>query len=384
MQTNDYLKTGSFIAFEGLDGCGKTTVMNQVKKNLEEQGFQVLTVREPGGTKLGESVRSYIMEHDDLPPLSELLLFEANRTILLQDKILPALYQGKIVLCDRFTDSTIAYQGYGNGISLSTIHQMNDVAVHSIYPEMTVYVEIKDSKVREERMNKRGKENRYDEQSDSFYQKVKNGYESEEIQSRVFSYDNSIDLDKSIIDKNITNDILKFLNAKETFARKYHFEQTDYFHVSYKSKTVHERELHNVQVIQINDEGIRCYENPDSHAFKEIAYVLTKTGKKKIQEFILECEKERRNILDNHLDTANETILPTEEDILADIYDFINEDGSYCNAWAITDNACSNEMLSLNIGEDFDVIEKNCITNEKQPLQDTYIKSQAKTLELNY
>jgi len=111
------MNSGKLITFEGLDGCGKSTQLEKVHDWLTSRGYIVLKTREPGGTKIGRQIRSILLnpEHKELQPESELLLYLSDRIQHLQETIIPAKKAGKIVLCDRFHDSTVAYQGYGRG-----------------------------------------------------------------------------------------------------------------------------------------------------------------------------------------------------------------------------------------------------------------------------
>ena len=114
------MQKGKFITFEGLDGSGKSTQLDLTKNWLRDRGFSVLISREPGGTKIGDEIRNILLnpKHKNLNPESELLLYLADRMQNLSESVIPAKSQGKIVLCDRSHDSTIAYQGYGRGLNL--------------------------------------------------------------------------------------------------------------------------------------------------------------------------------------------------------------------------------------------------------------------------
>ena len=120
------MDSGKLITFEGLDGCGKSTQLEKATDWLKVQGYSVLKTRQPGGTVIGQQIRSILLnpEHEELQPESELLLYLADRIQHLQDSILPAKAAGKIVLCDRFHDSTVAYQGYGRGLNLNSIESI--------------------------------------------------------------------------------------------------------------------------------------------------------------------------------------------------------------------------------------------------------------------
>ena len=132
--------TGKFITFEGGEGCGKSTQIKLLAAALEEHGYDVLQVREPGGTVVGERIRDILLakESTALDSMAELMLYEAARAQICYEVIRPALDAGKIVLCDRFYDSTIAYQGHGRGLDVALIRKLNEAAVDGLAPDMTL------------------------------------------------------------------------------------------------------------------------------------------------------------------------------------------------------------------------------------------------------
>lgn len=130
---------GKFIVLEGPDRCGKSTQAKLLYNYLLEQGFEVVLTREPGGTPTAEKIRQIVLEPGlDVRPMAELLLYEASRAQHTQEKIIPALQEGKIVICERYTMSTCAYQGYARGIDLKLIHTVNDIATTGIKPDLTL------------------------------------------------------------------------------------------------------------------------------------------------------------------------------------------------------------------------------------------------------
>ena len=133
-----------FITFEGGEGCGKSTQIKLLAQALEQRGYQVLQVREPGGTAVGERVREVLLakESEGLDPVAELMLYEAARAQIVSQVIRPALASGKVVLCDRFYDSTLAYQGYGRGLDVQLIRSLNAAATGGLAPNMTVLLAI--------------------------------------------------------------------------------------------------------------------------------------------------------------------------------------------------------------------------------------------------
>jgi dTMP kinase len=136
----------TFITFEGMDGSGKTTQVNLTAAALRDQGHDVLLTREPGGTPLGDRVRTLLLEKNDYPtPIdsrAELLLFCASRAQLVSEVIRPHLRKGGIVICDRYIDSSIAYQGFGHGLDLDYLQGILDFATDRLYPDVTVYLDI--------------------------------------------------------------------------------------------------------------------------------------------------------------------------------------------------------------------------------------------------
>lgn len=139
-RTTPSLSRGVFITFEGGDGVGKTTHLRLLAARLEANGLKVVRLREPGGTAVGEQVRSILLnpENTDLSPVAELLLYESARAQLVLQVIIPALAEGAVVLCDRYTDSTVAYQGFGRGLGLSLVEQANRIATQGVAAHRTV------------------------------------------------------------------------------------------------------------------------------------------------------------------------------------------------------------------------------------------------------
>jgi len=131
------------ITFEGIDGSGKSTQIELLKNYLISKKKQVLTFREPGGTPLAENIREILLDrHNQINSVSELLLFEAARADLTEKNIIPAINEGKIVILDRYYDSTTAYQGYGRGLDLQTVELINKFATFKIVPNVTFYLRI--------------------------------------------------------------------------------------------------------------------------------------------------------------------------------------------------------------------------------------------------
>jgi dTMP kinase len=131
------------ITFEGIDGAGKSTQVARLKHHLQEKGLEVITLREPGGTEVAENIRELLLQSKhDIEPVAELLLFAASRAELVGKIIKPELEKGCAVILDRFSDSTMAYQGYGRGLSLEMLESVNRIATFGLRPDITFYLDI--------------------------------------------------------------------------------------------------------------------------------------------------------------------------------------------------------------------------------------------------
>jgi len=171
------MNKGILITFEGSEGGGKSLQIQKLGEYLKNKGFRVLTLREPGQTKIGEKIRQILLDpkNKNLVPQAETLLFEASRAQLVEEIIKPALAQGVIVLIDRFFDSTTAYQGYGRQLPVERIEMLNDFATDGLKPDLTILLDLE---VEEglKRREKSGKKDRIDMESLKFHQKVREGY----------------------------------------------------------------------------------------------------------------------------------------------------------------------------------------------------------------
>lgn len=168
------MKNGLFITFEGIDGCGKTTQINLLKEYLETKGYNVLLTREPGAKGLGEKLREILLNYDgEVSSNCESFLFLADRAQHIDTIIKPAIQNGTIVLCDRHTDSTVAYQGYGRKLNLDQIYQLNKIATNGIEPDITFVLDI-DIKTSLQRIGK-GRD-RMENSGKEFFERVRNGY----------------------------------------------------------------------------------------------------------------------------------------------------------------------------------------------------------------
>jgi dTMP kinase len=167
-----------FITLEGGDGSGKSTLLAQIEKHLNERKLPFITTREPGGTKLAEGIRHLLLKQEEEPmnPLVELLLFEAARADHVDRVIRPALAQGKHVICDRFTHSTLAFQGYGRGLSIPAIEYVNKLSTVGLEPDIVIWLKLSPSDAKK-RMIKRGVATRLDSEDPAFHRAVFEGYE---------------------------------------------------------------------------------------------------------------------------------------------------------------------------------------------------------------
>lgn len=172
---------GGFITFEGPEGSGKTTQIQRLAAFLRGAGHQVITTREPGGTRIGDAVRGVILDlaHTEMNARTETLLFNAARAQIVAQVIRPALAQGSFVLCDRFADSTLAYQGYGHGQDLDALGQLIRYATDGLTPDLTLYLEI-DPGIGLARKQQASQEewNRLDAHALAFHQRVHAGYQA--------------------------------------------------------------------------------------------------------------------------------------------------------------------------------------------------------------
>lgn len=168
-----------FISFEGAEGAGKTTQISILKNYLETKGFEVIVTRQPGGTDLGKSIRTLILdpEQPDKPsPIAELFLYMADRGHNVETLIRPSLEQGKIVICDRYTDSTIAYQGFGRNIDIEKLEILNNIATTSLKPDITFVLDLPVEEGIKRVIKRDSKLDRIESEKIEFHQKVRNGF----------------------------------------------------------------------------------------------------------------------------------------------------------------------------------------------------------------
>lgn len=163
-----------FISFEGADGCGKTTQLNLLAQWLKSQDKEVLTTRQPGGSELGQKIREILLDYDgEVSSQCESFLFLADRAQHVDLTIRPALEKGIVVLCDRYADSTVAYQGYGRQIDLKRINMLNDIATGGLKPDLTIVFDI-DVETSQARVGQN--KDRLEAAGVEFHNRVRNGY----------------------------------------------------------------------------------------------------------------------------------------------------------------------------------------------------------------
>ena len=168
---------GYFITLEGPDGSGKSTVASKICELLTKDGFEVVHTREPGGIEIAEQIRNVILDPKNtaMDAKTEALLYAASRRQHLVERVLPAVQQGKIVICERFIDSSLAYQGFGRQIGMEEVLSINLFAIDNTYPDMTIYLDV-DEKVGLDRLKDREFKDRLDQESIDFHHRVKDGY----------------------------------------------------------------------------------------------------------------------------------------------------------------------------------------------------------------
>lgn len=171
---------GHFVTLEGGEGAGKTSVLQLLEGRLTELGYDVLTTREPGGIEIAEEIREVILHpsHTTMDARTEALLYAAARRQHLVEKVFPALREGKVVLCDRFIDSSLAYQGYARGLGIEEVFTINQFAIHDCMPTLTLFFDIKPERGLERiEKNDNREKNRLDLETIQFHEKVYEGYQ---------------------------------------------------------------------------------------------------------------------------------------------------------------------------------------------------------------
>jgi dTMP kinase len=209
---------GYLITLEGGEGAGKTSILNRLASALEQQGYSVVSTREPGGIEIAEQIRKVILDRDNMKmdPRTEALLYAAARRQHLVEKVIPALEAGKVVLCDRYIDSSLAYQGHARGLGIEEIYSINKFAIDEYMPDLTLYFDV-DPEIGLSRIEKdAGREvNRLDVESLKFHEKVREGYQLliGQYPKRIQVVDAENEMDKVFQDAYAT--VLNFIEQTE-------------------------------------------------------------------------------------------------------------------------------------------------------------------------
>ena len=211
------MTAGLFITFEGPEGAGKTSVLKEIGKRLEEKQMNYLLTREPGGISIAEKIREVILhpEHTMMDEHTEALLFAAARAQHFFEKVVPALEQGKFVLCDRFIDSSLAYQGHARGLGIDEVLSINEFAIGKRMPDITILFDLPPAVgLKRIQMNRADEVNRLDKESLAFHEKVREGYLKavERYPNRIQVVDASQNLEQVVED--VWNILLPHLSEK--------------------------------------------------------------------------------------------------------------------------------------------------------------------------
>ncbi len=188
------MSKGLFITFEGLDGAGKSTQIHKVKEIFEKKGYEVVLTREPGGTQISEKIRNIILDNnnDEMSFVTEALLYAASRAQHVHEKIKPALDAGKVVICDRYVHSSIAYQGYGRQLGADRVMQINSYAIEGIMPDISFFILLPSDKAMERLKNSQRELDRLEVEEIDFFERIEKGYNQ-----IAEDYDNIIKIDAS-------------------------------------------------------------------------------------------------------------------------------------------------------------------------------------------
>ena len=211
------LNQGLFISFEGNDGSGKSSTVKAVYDELVKRGYDVIVTREPGGSKIAEKIRTVILDNDNtgMDDRTESLLYAASRREHIVETIKPALALNKIVLCDRYVDSSLAYQGYARNIGIEEVYQMNMYATEGLLPDLTIFVAA-DPEIGIERIKKNARElDRLEHEAIEFHKKVYQGYLEvvKKFPNRIVKVNGEQQLEVAL--QEAVNAVLKFIEGRE-------------------------------------------------------------------------------------------------------------------------------------------------------------------------
>ncbi len=207
---------GLFITFEGGEGSGKTTLIKALGKKLEEMNIGYMVTREPGGSTIAEEIRNIILDKKNtmMDPRTEALLYAASRRQHLAEIVLPALTEGKLVLCDRYLDSSLAYQGYARGIGIDEVYAINEFAIDETMPDLTFFLDLKpEDGLRRIALHRSDEVNRLDLENISFHHKVYDAYQIllKKYPERILSIDASLSVEEET--EIVLSHLLKKMNV---------------------------------------------------------------------------------------------------------------------------------------------------------------------------
>lgn len=207
------MNKGLFITFEGCDGCGKTTAIENTDAILTSHNIDHVLTREPGGSRIAEEIRNIILDKKNVEEdcRTEALLYAASRRQHLVEKVLPALNEGKLVICDRYLDSSLAYQGYARGIGIDNVMSINAFAIDNVMPDLTFFLDLSPEEGIKRIKSRSRESDRLDQEKIDFHQKVYEGYQivNKMFKDRIVIIDAS--LDRDTIAKQISSIILERL-----------------------------------------------------------------------------------------------------------------------------------------------------------------------------